>query len=140
MLDFILNHLFVIIAVIVILMLLSFVFRFATRIVLVLGSIAIVGCILFGPKFLNNFQKPIEATKEFAQSTIQPVIKSELNNAKFSFNPTTKKYVIQSTSFKLEGVSDENKADVMFKGKKYTIDVTFLKSFIQDQIAQQTKK
>lgn len=105
---------------------------------LILVTIAVVGSILFGPKFLNNFQKPIESTQEFAQSTIQPVIKNELKNAKFDYNPETKQYVIQSPFFTIEGASDKNKAVMLFQGKKYTIDVTFLKSFMEKQIGQQT--
>jgi hypothetical protein len=138
MLDFILNHLFVIIACGVLLMVLPLIFRTFIKIILMMAAIAVLGSIFYGPNFLNNMQKPIAATQKIAQSTIQPVIKSEVENAKFEYNSTTKQYVIKSNLFKLEGVLDQDKANIIINGKKHTIDVTFLKSFIEKQIAQQT--
>jgi hypothetical protein len=108
------------------------------KIAIGLVIVAVVGRMLYGPSFLSNFQNPIEASQKFAQSTIQPLIKSELENATFTYDPATKQYIIQNKLFKLEGFSDQDKADIIIKGKKHTIDATLLKSFIEKQIAQQS--
>lgn len=138
MLDFILNHLFMIISFIILLFALPLIFRFTIKIALVLVAIAVIGSALYGPKFIDTLQDPLAVTQKFAQATIQPLVKSELENAKFSYNPETKQYVIQNNLFKLEGFSDQDKADLIIKGNKYSLKVTLLKSFIEKQIAQQS--
>jgi hypothetical protein len=104
-------------------------------IVLLLGAIGV-----FGPRFFENIQKPFAATQSFTVKSIEPVIKKELSGAKFSYNPQTKKYNIQSTLFKLDGISDQNKATIEINKKSYTVDVSFMKSFIDEQIAKQNKQ
>jgi hypothetical protein len=101
-------------------------------IVLLLGAVGV-----FGPRFFKIIQKPTNATQSFTVHSIEPVIKKELSGAKFSYNPHTKKYNIQSTSFKLDGISDQNKATLEINKKSYTVDVSFMKSFIDEQIAKQ---
>ncbi|WP_456364477.1 hypothetical protein [Priestia aryabhattai] len=141
MLDFILDHLLVIIIVCVVLfVILPFILRIASTIIKIVVIVLILGALgVFGAHFLNGANEPIKATQEFATNTIRPAIEKELGKADFNYDPATKKYTIQSNSFKLEGVTDSNKADVTFKDKKYTMDVTFLKDFIQNQIAQQSQ-
>lgn len=141
MLNFVLDHLLLIIIVCVVLfVILPFILRIASTIIKVVVIILILGALgVFGAHFLDNSNEPIKATHEFATKTIQPAIEKELSNADFNYDPVTKKYTIQSGSFKLEGITDSNKADVVFKDKTYTMDVTFLKDFIQKQVDQQTQ-
>lgn len=141
MLDFILDHLLVIIiACIVLFVILPFIFNSIKTILTVAVIILILGTLgVFGPKFFENIKEPISVTKEFAESTIKPVIEKELSDSEFNYDQKTKKYVIKSSSFKLEGVADSNEAEVVFKDKKYTIDVSFLKTFIEERINKQTQ-
>jgi hypothetical protein len=135
--DFILNHLFVIISLIILLLVMPIIFRFFIKMAITLVIIAFIGSMIQGPKSIINFKEPIEVIQNFAKSTIQPMIMNEFERAKFSYNPETKQYIIQNPLFKLIGFADQTKADIIIKGKKQTIDVTFLKSFIEKQIAQQ---
>lgn len=141
LLDFFLDHLLIIIiACIVLFLILPFLFNSIKTILTVIIIILILGTLgVFGPKFFENIKEPISATKEFTESTIKPVIEKELSGSEFNYDANTKNYVIKSNSFKIEGVADSNEADVVFKDKKYTIDVSFLKTFIQDQINKQTQ-
>ncbi|MEM4992410.1 hypothetical protein WKH56_07715 [Priestia sp. SB1] len=141
MLNFVLDHLLLIIIVCVVLfVILPFILRIASTIIKIVVIIAILGALgLFGAHFFDKSNEPIKATQEFATNTIRPAIENELSKSDFNYNPKTKKYIIQSSSFKLEGITNSNKADVVFKDKTYTIDVTFLKDFIQKQVAQQTQ-
>lgn len=139
MLDFLLDHLLIIIiaavALFVIIPIIKNIFSTAVTIIIVVVILGALG--VFGTKFFENAKEPVMATKEFAQNTIQPTITKELENADFKYDPTTKKYNIISASFRLEGVADENRANVYFKEKKYTMDVTFLKTFIENKIEEQ---
>ena len=139
MLDFVLEHLLVIILVCVVLFIIvPFILKFVSRIMAIAIIVVILGALgIFGQSFMEKVKDPVSATKEYVESTIEPTVKKELDNAEFKYNPETKKYVISSASFKLVGVSDQNKADIVFKDKKYAIDVTFLKKFIEEQIAKQ---
>jgi hypothetical protein len=139
LLDFILNHLLVIILIcIVLFVVLPFIMKlFKTAITLAIIVLLLGAVGVFGPGFFENIQKPIAATQSFTAHSIEPVIKKELSGAKFNYNPQTKKYDIQSTSFKLDGISDQNKATVEINNKSYTVDVSFMKSFIDEQIAKQ---
>lgn len=141
MLNFVLDHLLLIIIVCVVLfVILPFILRIASTVIKIVVIIVILGALgLFGAHFIDNSNEPIKATQEFATNTIRPAIEKELSQSDFNYNPETKKYIIKSSSFKLEGITNSNKADVMFKDKTYTIDVTFLKDFIQKQVDQQTQ-
>ncbi len=142
MLSFILDHLLVIILIcIVIFVILPFVLDIFSTIITIVVVVAVLGFLgIFGPNFVDNVQKPIAATKTFVENTIQPTINEELKDADFTYDQKTNKYTIKSTSFKLEGVSNENKATIWFKENSYTIDVSFLKGFIQQQIEQTQNK
>ncbi|MED1204567.1 hypothetical protein [Heyndrickxia acidicola] len=137
--DFILNHLFVILLIcIVLFVVLPLIMKlFKTAITLAIIVLLLGAAGVFGSGFLKNLQKPIAATQSFTAHTIEPVIKKDLTAAKFNYNPQTKRYEIQSALFKLDGVSDQNKATVEINKKNYTIDVSFIKSFIDKQIAKQ---
>ncbi|MDP4083672.1 MAG: hypothetical protein Q8934_03555 [Bacillota bacterium] len=136
MIHFILNHLFIAFALIILLVIFPFILRFLVKIALILAVLTVAGYIYFGPKFLDHIQDPIASTQKFAESAILPVINSELQNTKSSYNPTTKQYTIQSPLFKLEGVLDQDKADIIVNGNRHTIDVKFLKGFIEKEITQ----
>lgn len=136
MLNFILDHLLIIIiACVIIFIILAFIFKLFSTALTIIIVVAILGALgIFGPNFIDNMKEPIAATKTFTETTIKPVIEKEIKDANFDYDSNTKKYVIQSSSFKLEGISDSNKADIIFKDKEYTIDVTFLKGFIENKI------
>lgn len=136
--TFILDHLNILILLCILLFVLPIIFRFFIKTFLIVLMIAIGGSFFFGPQFLSYFHGPIEATQNLAQTTIQPLIQKGIQDAKFSYNPTTKQYVIKSSIFTLQGLSDQNKAELFINGKKHTINASFLKEFIEKQIANET--
>lgn len=138
MVDFIINHLNILILLSILFFVIPIIFRFFIKSILIILMVMIGGSFLFGPQFISYFHGPITKTQELAQTTIQPLIKKEIQNAKFSYDPQTKLYVIKSSLFKLQGLSDQNKADLIINGKKHTINISFLKNFIEKQIAQET--
>ncbi|WP_404445406.1 hypothetical protein LG307_19250 [Sutcliffiella horikoshii] len=130
--DFIMDHLLTIIIVLIILfVVIPFLKSILSKLVLI--GLILAGLIFFGvlgPDFT-------ESSSNYVENTIRPVVTNEIDKADFHYDEGTKEYKIQSASFHLKGILNENTGEIRFKDKTYEMDVRFLQDIIEKKVKEQ---
>ena len=134
MLDFIMDHLLTIIIVAVLL------FVVIPLIKNLLSKLILLGVVLAGLIFFGVLSSDVTETgTKFVEDTIKPVVTREIEDADFGYNDNTKEYTFTTSSFHLKGKMDENTGEVRFGDRTYTMDVRFIRDFIEQKVKEEGK-
>lgn len=130
--DFIMDHLLTIIIVLIIL------FVVIPFLKSILSKLVLIGLILAGLLFFGVLGPDFtESSSNYVENTIRPVVTNEIDKADFHYDEGTKEYKIQSASFHLKGILNENTGEIRFKDKTYEMDVRFLQDIIEKKVQEQ---
>ena len=132
MLDFIMDHLLTIIIVAVLL------FVVIPLIKNLLSKLILLGVVLAGLIFFGVLSSDVTETgTKFVEDTIKPVVTREIEDADFQYNDNTKEYTFTTSSFHLKGKMGENTGEVRFGDRTYTMDVRFIRDFIEQKVREE---
>ncbi|WP_100333236.1 hypothetical protein [Bacillus alkalisoli] len=132
MLDFIMDHLLTIVIVAVILFIvIPLIKSLLSKLILI--AIVIAGLIFFG--VLSS--DVTETGTKFVENTIKPVVTREIKDADFDYKEDTKEYSVSTSSFHLKGKMNENTGEIRFRDTTYTMDVRFIRDFIEQKVQEE---